>query len=444
MLSVVPSRMASPTQPPIMPSTTRRQRPDRTDIGKKELSRYFHLSLQEAADVFGVCPTTMKKICRNCGIQRWPHRKHQALKRQIARLKEDGEAIMYDTSGGDNTATPSSSSSSSSISCTTGDTMNTDHVGSLDSHATILPPTPATILPPTPAVTALIVNVVAGGAPTHDRLDLDTPPYELDRSGAPRQSLLLSTGRPPGGPSTPPHSIVAVAVAGVGLTRSSDDGFSQHLPTQSQQTTNDANLPSTLQNGRSPIRAGPHGVMFIQDPLSSSPFHQFLPQTPSLPGGDHSAWTSSSGAQQKQQQQEYLWWLHQHDTWRVLVEQRQEDQQEQMKLSPFDVVMNQEKQHVEQEQQHQQQLQQLLRKQWEQQQQLCQDQIVEQRQRLQPLQEQCAQMPQMSTIPTAGATQPQPLPSQRRQVDNDRTAWCHKPLHDSSGVLSNRRDAADG
>eukprot|EP01104_Vermistella_antarctica_P018861 TRINITY_DN715_c0_g3_i3.p1 TRINITY_DN715_c0_g3~~TRINITY_DN715_c0_g3_i3.p1 ORF type:complete len:404 (+),score=74.77 TRINITY_DN715_c0_g3_i3:247-1458(+) len=395
--------MATPSQPPIMPPRTRRQRQDRTDIGKKELSRYFHLSLQQAAEVFGVCPTTMKKICRNCGIQRWPHRKHQALKRHIARLSED-EAIMNGTVVGDNTATPSRNSSSS-ITCTTGDTINTNHVGSLDRFDDLPPMCHVHVS----AVTAM---VLAGGVPAHDRLDLDTPPNGLDLSGAPRQSLLLSMGRRPGGTSTPPHSNVA-------LTRSSNDGFAQHLPTQSQQaqsqTTNDANLQSTLQDDRSPIQ-GDGGcssiASLIQDPTSSTPFYQFLPHTSVLPGGDHSAWTSSSGAQQ-QQQQEYLSWQHQHDTWR----QRQEDQREQMKRSQLVVIMNQEKQHVEQEQQHQQQLQQLLRKQWEQQQQLCQAQIAEQQQRLQPLQEYRAPMPQMSTIPTAGATQPQFLASSRQQQD---------------------------
>lgn len=42
---------------------------------KKFLSKYFHLPIVDAAKELGMCTTMLKKLCRRCGISRWPYRK---------------------------------------------------------------------------------------------------------------------------------------------------------------------------------------------------------------------------------------------------------------------------------------------------------------------------------------------------------------------------------
>ena len=39
------------------------------------LSRFFHMPINEASKVLGICSTSLKKICRKHGLVRWPHRK---------------------------------------------------------------------------------------------------------------------------------------------------------------------------------------------------------------------------------------------------------------------------------------------------------------------------------------------------------------------------------
>jgi hypothetical protein len=34
----------------------------------------FHVSMVAAANTFNTCTTRLKKVCRQHGIQRWPHR----------------------------------------------------------------------------------------------------------------------------------------------------------------------------------------------------------------------------------------------------------------------------------------------------------------------------------------------------------------------------------
>lgn len=55
---------------------------------EENLSKYFHLSLNDAAGAMGICPTQLKKICRNQGIERWPHRKIKSIDELI-------EAVQY-------------------------------------------------------------------------------------------------------------------------------------------------------------------------------------------------------------------------------------------------------------------------------------------------------------------------------------------------------------
>ena len=44
-------------------------------ITARPISEYFHLTLKQAAIKFGVCITSFKRICREEGLKRWPHRK---------------------------------------------------------------------------------------------------------------------------------------------------------------------------------------------------------------------------------------------------------------------------------------------------------------------------------------------------------------------------------
>eukprot|EP01125_Pyxidicula_operculata_P005840 TRINITY_DN2039_c0_g1_i2.p1 TRINITY_DN2039_c0_g1~~TRINITY_DN2039_c0_g1_i2.p1 ORF type:complete len:251 (+),score=20.35 TRINITY_DN2039_c0_g1_i2:19-771(+) len=56
-------------------------------ITKEELSEYFDMPIKIAAAKLGVCTTLLKKMCRNNGIPRWPHRKIHSLNRSIQQLE---------------------------------------------------------------------------------------------------------------------------------------------------------------------------------------------------------------------------------------------------------------------------------------------------------------------------------------------------------------------
>ena len=38
------------------------------------LKKYYHKPLEQVAKEIGICTTVLKKICRTCGIKRWPFR----------------------------------------------------------------------------------------------------------------------------------------------------------------------------------------------------------------------------------------------------------------------------------------------------------------------------------------------------------------------------------
>jgi hypothetical protein len=61
-----------------------------------ELSRYFHLPINDVAKELGVCATVLKKICRKNGITRWPHRKIKSLARMIETLESITPASAED------------------------------------------------------------------------------------------------------------------------------------------------------------------------------------------------------------------------------------------------------------------------------------------------------------------------------------------------------------
>lgn len=58
------------------------------ELSLRELRVHFDKPIVQVAQEFGICTTFLKKICRRCGIKRWPHRQIRSLSRTIQMLHQ--------------------------------------------------------------------------------------------------------------------------------------------------------------------------------------------------------------------------------------------------------------------------------------------------------------------------------------------------------------------
>jgi len=98
----VQSKASDLTLPPSISGKEVSQVRKHSDLSIKDLEIHYSKPLTEAAKALSLSPTMLKKICRNFGIRRWPHRQIASVERTQEQLRKrliypDPNSVVYST-----------------------------------------------------------------------------------------------------------------------------------------------------------------------------------------------------------------------------------------------------------------------------------------------------------------------------------------------------------